>query len=127
MRLTTALLLFLPLTLSAQVTLTPMEVRRANVLLDHRDMLIDQRAADSLQLIHWQTAYVRSEALRLNREQALDECLGLVQLGRTREDELTAAVVKANRVAKRRERLLWVVGTIAAIEAVVIGVAYGLR
>jgi hypothetical protein len=126
MRLTTALLL-LPITLSAQVTLTPMEVRRANVLLDHRDRLIDQRKADSLQLIHWQTAYVRSEALRLNRERALDEITALVKLGRTRETELEAAVVKSNRVAKRRERLAYVLAGVAAAEAVVIGIAYGLR
>jgi hypothetical protein len=126
MRLTTALLL-LPLTLSAQVTLTPMEVRRANVLLDHRDRLIDQRKADSLQLIHWQTAYMRSEALRLNRERALSECLGLVKIGQDRETELESAVVKANRVAKRRERLAYVLAGVAAAEAVVIGIAYGLR
>jgi hypothetical protein len=121
------ILLFLPLTLSAQVTLTPMEVRRANVLLDHRDRLIDQRASDSLQLIHWQTAYVRSEALRLNRERALSECLGLVTDCRTRETELETAIAKANRVAKRRERLAYVLAGVAAAEAVVIGVAYGLR
>jgi hypothetical protein len=121
------LLLFLPITLSAQVTLTPMEVRRANVLLDHRDRLIDQRKADSLQLIHWQTAYVRSEALRLNRERALYESTALVKLGRDREDELEAAVVKANRVAKRRERLAYVLAGVAAAEAVVIGITYGLK
>jgi len=121
------LLLFLPLTLSAQVTLSPMEVRRANVLLDHRDRLIDQRNADSLQLIHWQTAYVRSEALRLNRERALSECLGLVELGRDRETELEEAVVKSAKVAKRRERMAYVLAGVAAAEAVVIGIAYGLR
>jgi len=126
MRLTTALLL-LPLTISAQVTLTPMEVRRANVLLDHRDRLIDQRASDSLQLIHWQTAYVRSEALRLNRERALDESTALVKLGRTRENELETALSKANRVAKRRERLAYVLAGVAAAEAVVIGITYGLK
>jgi hypothetical protein len=104
-----------------------MEVRRANVLLDHRDRLIDQRKADSLQLIHWQTAYFRSEALRLNREKALSECLGLVKIGQDREEELEAAVVKANRVAKRRERLAYVLAVVAAAEAVVIGIAYGLR
>jgi hypothetical protein len=121
------LLLFIPLTLSAQVTLTPMEVRRANVLLDHRDRLIDQRRADSLQLIHWQTAYVRSEALRLNREQALDECLGLVELERDGADVLRRVLVKSGRVAKRRERLAYVLAGVAAAEAVVIGIAYGLR
>jgi hypothetical protein len=121
------ILLFLPLTISAQVTLTPMEVRRANVLLDHRDRLIDQRAADSLQLIHWQTAYVRSEALRLNREKALDESTALVKLGRTRETELETALSNASKVAKRRERLAYVLAGVAAAEAVVIGIAYGLR
>jgi hypothetical protein len=121
------ILLFLPLTLSAQVTLTPMEVRRANVLLDHRDRLIDQRRADSLQLIHWQTAYVRSEALRLNRELALDESTALVKLGRTRETELEDALSNASKVAKRRERLAYVLAGVAAAEAVVIGIAYGLR
>jgi hypothetical protein len=126
MRLTTALLL-LPLTISAQVTLTPMEVRRANVLLDHRDRLIDQRKVDSLQLIHWQTAYVRSEALRLNREKALDESTALVKLGRDREGELETALSNASKVAKRRERLAYVLAGVAAAEAVVIGIAYGLK
>jgi hypothetical protein len=104
-----------------------MEVRRANVLLDHRDRLIDQRKADSLQLIHWQTAYVRSEALRLNRELALDESTALVKLGRDREGELETALSNASKVAKRRERLAYVLAGVAAAEAVVIGIAYGLR
>jgi hypothetical protein len=104
-----------------------MEVRRANVLLDHRDRLIDQRATDSLQLIHWQTAYMRSEALRLNREKALDESTALVKLGRTRETELEAALSNASKVAKRRERLAYVLAGVAAAEAVVIGITYGLR
>jgi hypothetical protein len=30
-------------------------------------------------------------------------------------------------VTKRRERLLWIVGTVAVIEAAVIGLAYGLN
>jgi hypothetical protein len=121
------ILLFLPLTLSAQVTLTPMEVRRANVLLDHRDRLIDQRAADSLQLIHWQTAYVRSEALRLNRERALDESTALVKLGRDREGELEGALDTATKKGKGNGILAKVFGTLAVIEGVVIGIAYGVK
>jgi hypothetical protein len=83
--------------------------------------------ADSLQLIHWQTAYVQSEALRLNRERALDECLGLVELERDGADVLRRVLVKSGRVAKRRERLAYVLAGVAAAEAVVIGIAYGLR
>jgi hypothetical protein len=80
-----------------------------------------------LQLINWQTAYIRSEALRLNREQALTECTELVEIARVRESQLADAVAKSGRVAKRRERFAWVLAGVAAAEAVVIAVWTGLR
>jgi hypothetical protein len=67
------ILLFLPFTVSAQVTLTPMEVRRANVLLDHRDRLIDQRRADSLELSAYRDALSHADALQRHTEAMLTE------------------------------------------------------
>jgi predicted ATPase with chaperone activity len=123
----TLTLLFLPLTLSAQVTLTPMQVRTANVLLDERERLMDEREDARLELAAWQAKFKASEALRLNAEARLSQADSLATLEREGADVLRRVLAKSGRVTKRRERLLWVVGTIAAIEAVVIGVAYGLR
>ena len=121
------ILLFLPLTLSAQVTLTPMQVRTANVLLDERERLLDEREDARAELSAWQAKHRAEQALRLNAEARLSQADSLATLEREGADVLRRVLAKSGRVTKRRERLLWVVGTIAAIEAVVIGVAYGLR
>ena len=123
----TLLLLLFPITLSAQVCLTPMQVRTANVLLDERERLLDEREDARLELAAWHDAYRASEALRINAEARLAQADSLATLEREGADVLRRVLAKSGRVTKRRERLLWVVGTVAAIEAVVIGVAYGLR
>jgi hypothetical protein len=121
------ILLFLPLTLSAQVTLTPMEVRRANVLLDDCERVHDELADTRLELRAWQDAFTASETARLLAEAQIADGADLSDLHREREMVLVNALAKSGRVTKRRERLLWIVGTVAVIEAAVIGVAYGLR
>jgi hypothetical protein len=121
------LLLFLPLTLSAQVTLTPMEVRRANVLLDELDRRRDERVADSLEIAAWMAAFAASEALRMNLENTVKEQANGLRLSKEREDEWADAFVRSGKKAKRNERLAWVLGGIATAEAVVIGITYGLR
>jgi len=123
----TLLLLLFPITLSAQVCLTPMQVRTANVLLDERERLLDEREDARVELAAWQDAYRASEALRINTEARLSQADSLATLEREGADVLRGILAKSGKVTKRRERLLWVVGTIAAVEAVVIGVAYGLR
>jgi hypothetical protein len=123
----TLILLLLPLTLSAQVTLTPMEVRRANVLLDDCERAHDELADTRLELRAWQDAFTASETARLLAEAQIADGADLSDLYREREMVLVNALAKSGRVTKRRERLLWIVGTVVVIEAAVIGVAYGLR
>jgi hypothetical protein len=121
------LLLFLPVTVCAQVTLTPMEVRRANVLLDDCERVTDELADTRLELRRWQDAFTASETARLLAEAQIADGDSLSDLHREREMVLVNALAKSGKVTKRRERLLWIVGTVAVIEAAVIGVAYGLK
>jgi hypothetical protein len=121
------LLLFLPLSVSAQVTLTPMEVRRANVLLDDCERVHDELADTRFELRRWQDAFTASESARLLAEAQIADGANLSKLHQEREMVLVNALAKSGRVTKRRERLLWIVGTVAVVEAAVIGVAYGLR
>jgi hypothetical protein len=121
------LLLLFPLTVSAQVTLTPMEVRRANVLLDDCERVTDELADTRLELSRWQDAFTASETARLLAEAQIADGANLSDLHREREMVLVNALAKSGKVTKRRERLLWIVGTVAVIEAAVIGVAYGLK
>jgi hypothetical protein len=120
-------LLLLPLSVSAQVTLTPVEVRRANVLLDDCERVHDELADTRLELRRWQDAFTASETARLLAEAQIADGANLSDLHREREMVLVTALAKSGRVTKRRERLLWIVGTVAVIEAAVIGVAYGLK
>jgi hypothetical protein len=121
------ILLLLPLTLSAQVTLTPMEVRRANVLLDECERVHDELADTRLELRAWQDAFTASETARLLAEAQIADGADLSKLHQEREMVLVNALAKSGRVTKRRERALWIVGTVAVVEAAVIGIAYGLR
>jgi hypothetical protein len=123
----TLILILLPLTVSAQVTLTPMEVRRANVLLDDCERVHDELADTRLELRAWQDAFTASETARLLAEAQIADGADLSKLHQEREMVLVNALAKSGRVTKRRERLLWIVGTVAVVEAVAIGVAYGLR
>jgi hypothetical protein len=120
-------LLFLPLSVSAQVTLTPMGVRRANVLLDDCERVTDELADTRLELRRWQDAFTSSESTRLLAEAQIADGANLTTLHEKREMVLVNALAKSGKVTKRRERLLWIVGTVAVIEAAVIGVAYGLK
>jgi hypothetical protein len=121
------LLLLFPLTVSAQVTLSPMEVRRANVLLDDCERVTDELADTRTELRAWQDALTASETARLLAEAQIADGANLSDRCHERETVLVNALANSGRVTKRRERLLWIVGTVAVIEAAVIGVAYGLK
>lgn len=121
------LLLLFPLSVSAQVTLTPREVRRANILLDDCERVTDELADTRLELRRWQDAFTASETARLLAEKQIADGADLSDLHREREMVLVNALAKSGKVTKRRERLLWIVGTVAVVEAAVIGVAYGLK
>jgi hypothetical protein len=82
---------------------------------------------ERLELSRWQDAFTASESARLLAEAQIADGANLSDLQREREMVLVNALAKSGRVTKRRERLLWIVGTVAVIEAAVIGVAYGVR
>lgn len=62
--------------------------------------------------------------LQSQREAANMDTLRLIAVERSHK--LDEALNKAQKRVKRRERILWIVGAIAAVETVVIGVYYGL-
>jgi len=111
------LLLLIPFTLSAQVTLTPMQVKRANVLLDHRDRLIDQARADSLELSAYRTALSQADALQELTEARLSETVAQVDRCEVREAQLEKALTKASKRGKRWRFIAAVAGGFAVVEA----------
>jgi hypothetical protein len=110
------ILLLLPLTLSAQVTLTPMQVKRANVLLDHRDRLIDQARADSLELAAYRTALSQAASLQELTEARLSETVAQVDRCEVREAQLEKALNKASKRGKRWRFIAAVAVVLAAVE-----------
>jgi hypothetical protein len=116
------ILLFLPLTLSAQVTLTPMQVRTANVLLDHRDRLIDQARADSLELSAYRDALSNADALQRHTEAMLTERTAQVDRCEAREAQLETAFSKASKRGKRWRFIASVAGVFAVVEGAIIAV-----
>jgi len=116
------LLLLIPFTLSAQVTLTPVQVKRANVLLDHRDRLIDQARADSLELAAYRHALSQADALQELTEARLSETTEQVDRCEVREAQLETALTKASKRGKRWQFIAAVAGVVAVVEGVVIAV-----
>jgi hypothetical protein len=82
---------------------------------------------ERLELSRWQDAFTASETASLLAEAQIADGADLTTLHEKREMVLVNALAKSGKVTKRRERLLWIVGTVAVIEAAVIGVAYGLK
>jgi hypothetical protein len=116
------------LTASSQsYCLTGEQVKKLNYLLDHRDQLIQWSEIDSATI----DGYI-SEVDAMNqllaqsqRESANMDTLRLIAVERSHK--LDEALNKAQKRAKRRARMLWIVGTVAAVEAVVIGLSVGLK
>jgi hypothetical protein len=106
--------------------LTDEEVRKSNYLLDDRDWLKEQARLDSIQLVEYQQALTASIALeqQARNEAANMDTLRLIAV--KRYTELESIVNKEQKKVKRRDRLLWIVSTVAFVETVVIGVSYGL-
>lgn len=112
--------------LSQSNCLDSVEVKKVNYLLDERDWLIEQARLDSLQLIEYQDALTAAIALE---QQARNESANkdtLISITNERSTNLEQELNKAKRRVKRRERLLWVVSAVAAVETVIIGISYGL-
>jgi len=116
------ILLLFPLTLSAQVTLTAMQVKRANVLLDHRDRLIDQARADSMELAAYRTALSQADALQELTEARLSETTAQVDRCEVSEAQLEKAFTKASKRGKRCGVIAAVAGFFAVVEGAIIAV-----
>ena len=107
--------------------LTGPQVKKINYLLDDRDYLIQLSIADSMELVGYQREVeATNQLLNQSRNEAanLDT---LRTLAVDRSEQLSKELNKAEKRVKRRERLLWIVGTVAAVETVVIGLYFGLR
>ena len=123
----TTLLLLTTLSATAQVTLTPMQVRKTIALLDDRNRLEDELSDTQAELSTWQAAFTTSEQLRIAAEADKADLNGLLDMERTRAEAFDAILLRANRKAVRRARLAYVLGALVVVETVVIGVAISVR
>ena len=125
--LVTALLICYSLTASSQsYCLTGEQVKKLNYLLDHRDQLIQWSEIDSVTIDGYISEVDALDQLlaQSQREAANMDTLRLIAVERSHK--LDEAFNKAQKRVKRRERVLWIVGAVAIVETVIIGVSYGL-
>jgi len=123
----TTLLLLTTLSATAQVTLTPLQVRKTIALLDDRNRLADELSDTQAELSTWQAAFAASEQLRIAAEADKTDLTRLLDIERTRAEAFDAILFRANRKAVRRARLAYVLGALVVVETVAIGVAISLR
>ena len=123
----TTLLLLTTLSATAQVTLTPMQVRKTIALLDDRNRLADELSDTQAELSTWQAAFNTSEQLRMAAEADKADLRGLLDIETTRAQAFDAILSRANRKAVRRARLAYVLGALVVVETVAIGVAISVR
>jgi len=123
----TTLLLLTTLSATAQVTLTPMQVRKTIALLDDRNRLADELSDTQAELTTWQAAFATSEQLRIAAEADKTDLSGLLDIETTRAEAFDAILLRANRKAVRRARLAYVLGALVVVETVAIAVAISLR
>jgi hypothetical protein len=107
--------------------LTGPQVKKINYLLDDRDYLIQLSIADSFELVGYQREVEATNQLLIQSRNEAANLDTLRTLAVDRSEQLSKELNKAEKRVKRRERLLWIVGTVAAVETVVIGLYVGLR
>jgi hypothetical protein len=107
--------------------LTGAQVKKINYLLDDRDYLIQLSIADSFELVGYQREVEATNQLLIQSRNEAANLDTLRTLAVDRSEQLSKELNKAEKRVKRRERLLWIVGTVAAVETVVIGLYVGLR
>ena len=120
-------LLLLTATATAQVTLTPIQVRRANELLDHREQLIEQLETETLERQLWQKAHSESERLRLNAESQAENIGEVADLESARAKALESMLKRESAKVRRRQTTGVILATIVAVESVVIAVIVATR
>ena len=123
----TALLICYSLTASSQsYCLTGEQVKKLNYLLDHRDQLIEWSEIDSVTIDGYVSEVDAMNQLLAQSQREADNMDTLRLIAVERSHKLDEAFNKAQKRVKRRERILWIVGAVAIVETVVIGVSYGL-
>ena len=123
----TTLLTFATLTASAQVTLTPIQVRTVHAIMDSEARLREQAAIDSAQLADYATALELSEALRAKAEVDADDLRIIAQAEGNRADKLFQSVTTQARKTRARSVWAWVATSVAVVEGVIIGVAIAVK
>ena len=123
----TALILLLSLSATAQVTLTPIQVRRANVLLDEREYLIEQLANETLERQLWQRAHSESERLRLNAESQAANISEVAAIETDRAKALESMLKRETAKVRRRQTTGVILATIVAVESVVIAIMVSVK
>jgi len=124
---TCSILLLLSLPATAQVTLTPIQVRRANVLLDEREYLIEQLANETLERQLWQRAHSESERLRLNAESQAANISEVAAIESDRAKALESMLKHESAKVRRRQTTGVILATIVAVESVVIAVIVAVK
>ena len=123
----TALLTLATLTATAQVTLTPIQVRTVHAILDSEARLREQAAIDSAQLADYATALHLSETLRTKAEANADDLRIIADAEGNRADKLFESVTSQARKTRMRSVWAWVATSVAVVEGVIIGVAVSVR
>lgn len=109
------------------VCLTPIEVRTANLILDECERDIELLTVCEAELIAAKDAV---ESLNSLLSLANTDIVALERLDSSRVANLNVyrkTAESETRKGKVKERILWIVGAVAVVEGVVIGVAVGTR
>ena len=126
---TTTILLSLSLFASDTplVCLTPIEVRTANLILDECERDTELLTVCEAELLAAKDAV---ESLNTLLALANSDIVALERLDSSRVANLNVyrkTAESEKRKGKVKERILWIVGAVAVVEGVVIGVAVGTR
>ncbi len=125
--LTIALVLIFCCNVSAQVCLTPIEVRTANLILDECERDIELLNVCEAELLAAKDAV---ESLNSLLDIANEDIAALERLDSSRVANLNVyrkTAESETRKGKVKNRLLWILGAVAVVETVVIGIAVGTR
>ena len=106
--------------------LTGAQVKKINYLLDDRDYLIQLSISDSFELVGYQREVEATNQLLIQSRNEAANLDTLRTLAVDRSEQLSKELNKAEKRIQRRNTLLWIVGTVAAVETVVIGLYVGL-
>jgi hypothetical protein len=104
-----------------------MQVRKANELLDHREQLIEQLEAETLERQLWQKAHSESERLRINAESQAANLSEAAELEQSRNAALEKLLKRETAKVRRRQTTGVILGCIVLVETVVIAVAVALK